>query len=218
MSLPAATRSSGFLASCKPMRRETCNSLYGRTQRARPTVVSEGESGRWLRYTGPLMPTHVVVPSVPRAAVLHGTAGTILVEPSAASFARPASDCGFNGLPGSGAVPAAETFGSGEGAVDVCAETFEIRSRPSNAAVVTIRMSRALLARITENGSRINRFRSERIDCVPCGAASLAAGHRVHRPRPGKSAGDLRKADEAVGMNRREWSKRSAARSAFSEA
>jgi hypothetical protein len=122
------------------MRSETCNSLHGRTQRARPTVVSEGESGLRVRCTGPGMPTHVVVPSVPRAAVLHGTAGTIMVEPSAASFARPASDCGFNGLPGSGAVPAAGTLGSGGGVVDVCAQAFEIKSRPSKAAVVAIRM------------------------------------------------------------------------------
>ena len=90
-----------------------------------------------------------------------GTAGTIKVEPSAASFARPAFDCGFSGLPGSGASPPAETFPSGEGAVDVCAEAFEIRSRLSNAAVVTIRIG-ALLARITRNASRINRFRPAR--------------------------------------------------------
>ena len=144
-----------------PMRRVTCNSLCGRTQRARPTVVSEGKLGRRVRYTGPRMPTHVVVPSVSRAAALQGTAGTIKVEPSAASFARPAFDCGFSGLPGSGASPPAETFPSGEGAVDVCAEAFEIRSRLSNAAVVTIRIG-ALLARITRNASRINRFRPAR--------------------------------------------------------
>lgn len=94
------------------------------------------------------MPTHVVVPSVPRAAVLHGTAGTILVVPSAASFARPAFDCGFSGLPGSGAIPPAETFGSGGGDVAVCAEAFEIKSRPNNAAVVTVRMVAFSLRRI----------------------------------------------------------------------
>jgi hypothetical protein len=83
---------------------------------------------------------HVVVPSVLRAAVLHGTAGTIRVEPSAASRATPPTDCGFSGLPGSGAIPPAETFGSAGGGDGVCAEVFEIRSRLSTAAVMATRI------------------------------------------------------------------------------
>jgi len=111
------------------------------------------------------MPTHVVVPSVSRAAVLQGTAGTILVEPSAASLATPPSDCGFNGVPGSGAIPPAVTFGSGGGVVEVWAEAFEIESRPIKAAVVTIRMVAFSLREFTENSLRANRFRPE---CGSC--------------------------------------------------
>ena len=82
------------------------------------------------------MPTQVVVPSVSRANLLQGTAGTIMVEPSGPSFPKPASDCGLRGLPGSGALAAIGALG-GE-TVGVCAEATEIKAALNIAVDATI--------------------------------------------------------------------------------
>jgi len=85
----------------------------------------------------------VVVPSVSRAALLQGTAGTITVEtPSEATLAKPACVAGCKGPPtwgGSAAVTVldARARGVSAGGVSVvCAEAAEIRRLDANAIVV----------------------------------------------------------------------------------
>jgi len=82
------------------------------------------------------MPTQVVVPSVPCADLLQGTAGTITVEPSGPSFANPASVCGLRGPPGSGAFTAGGELGAET--AGACAEATEIQTALNIAADATI--------------------------------------------------------------------------------
>jgi hypothetical protein len=86
-----------------------------------PTGSSDPDGPPYRRFdlTLPLgIPTQVVVPSVPRAAVLQGTALTVFVEtPSAAILSKPASDREISGPPTSGAAPTVGGIIAGGGAV-----------------------------------------------------------------------------------------------------
>jgi hypothetical protein len=82
------------------------------------------------------MPTQVVVPSVSRANLLQGTAGTITVESSGPAFAKPAPVCGLRGLPGSGALTAGGALGPET--AGACAEAKEIQTALNIAADATI--------------------------------------------------------------------------------
>lgn len=84
------------------------------------------------------MPTQVVVPSVSRADLLQGTAGTITVEPSDASLPKPASDCGFSGLPGSGALAAVGTPGPEVTGAGACAQATGMQAALSSTVQATI--------------------------------------------------------------------------------
>ena len=98
----------------------------------------------------------VVLPSVSRADVLHGTAFTVSVaSPSSADLDMPTVVPGFCGLPTTGADPASGTLGGGAaaaggvvtasaGAVDgVCAHADD-DSRTSVATKITLRIMRLL--------------------------------------------------------------------------
>jgi hypothetical protein len=94
------------------------------------------------------MPTQVVVPSVSRAALLQGAAGTIRVEtPSEATLAKPACVAGCKGPPTSGGsaavtvldAPAREV--SAGGVTVVCAEAVETSRLDANANLVVARIA-----------------------------------------------------------------------------
>ena len=78
-----------------------------------------------MLLTGPGIPTHVVLPSVSRAATLQGAARTVRVEtPSAATLSKPTFVAGRSGLPTSGGFPAGGLTAPAGGGIVLVGDTL----------------------------------------------------------------------------------------------
>jgi hypothetical protein len=106
----------------------------------------------------------VVVPSVSRADVLHGTALTVSVEtPSSAVRDIPTVVPGFCGLPTTGADPVIGTGGAAAGGDDAtaspvvvgCCAHADEDNRTSVAAITILRIMRLLASKATPGCSRV---------------------------------------------------------------
>jgi hypothetical protein len=136
---------------------------YGRDM---PVVTPSRKSPPRTLLIGPGMPTQVVVPSVSRAALLQGTAGTVRVEtPSDATLSKPASVAGSIGPPTSGGPPdrrlplpvGGDTATGGVAVLEVCAKAADAKRANTAATKITRIGSLLWMIEIKNLGRR--RFR-----------------------------------------------------------
>ena len=168
-----------------------------------PTGSSDTDGPPYRRFdlTLPLgIPTQVVVPSVPRAAVLQGTALTVFVEtPSGATLSKPVSVAGLKGPPTDGTPPVsggetAPVVGAGVTApvvsptVPVCANAADAKnaSAAATGGVITRIGASFEMLRWNELSRRMFRLPAKSIQYLSRGSRSNLQACRAALKAKGK--------------------------------